>query len=288
MCEPKSVSVIISAYNEEKGLVVVLDRLKELSANNNWEIIVVDDGSTDNTFKIASSSGFKVLKQPYNKGYGAALKAGIRASTSEILVFIDSDGQHNPDDISRFLEEIGPYDMVVGKREKHKRQDWIRMPGKWILGRVVNYLSGMKIPDFNCGFRAIKKKCAEEFMELYPNGFSFSTTLTLAIIKAGYNIKYIPIKASSRQGRKSTVKMGRHGTETLLLILRCIVLFNPLKVFFPISVFMLAFGGVFSLYSLVIYHKISNSAIIIILSSFIIFFFGLIADQLSAIKRSIK
>jgi len=288
MDKPESASIIIPVYNEEQGLRVVLNRLKELSADNNWEVIVVDDGSTDNSVEIANSIGFKVLRQPYNKGYGAALKAGIRIASSEILIFMDGDGQHNPDDIPKLLEEMEHYDMAVGTREKGQRQDWIRKPGKWFLSRVVNFLSGIKIPDVNCGFRSIKKKCAEEFMALYPNGFSFSTTVTLATVKAGYSIKYIPIQVHSRKGRKSTVKQGSDGMRTLLLILRCIVLFNPLKVFFPISAFLFIFGTVFTLYSLVTYLKISNSAIIILLFALIIFFFGLIADQLSVIRRSVK
>ncbi len=146
----------------------------------------------------------------------------------------------------------------------------------------------IKIPDVNCGFRSIKKKCAEEFMELYPNGFSISTTITLAMVKAGYSIKYIPIQVHPRKGRKSTVKQGPDGMRTLLLILRCIVLFNPLKVFAPISAFLFTFGCVFTLYSLFLNHNVSNSAIIILLSALIIFFFGLIADQLSVIRRSVK
>lgn len=281
------VSVIVPVYNEEQAIGMVLNRLKEQAEINHWEILIVNDASTDNTANIIKAyEGFKVINQPYNKGYGAAIKAGIRAASGEVLVFIDGDGQHDPDDIPAFLKEMEHYDMVVGARAKGVGQSWIRRPGKWVLGKVANYLAGVKIPDINCGFRAVKKICAEEFMGLYPNGFSISTTITLAMFRAGYSVKYIPIKMKYRQGRKSTVKQGADGIKTILLILRCIVLFNPLKIFFPVS-FILFFGGcIFTLCSLIRYQNVANSAVIILLSSMLIFFFGLIADQLSVIRRS--
>lgn len=288
MTNAKSVSIIIPAFNEEKGLGKVLDQLEAVSKDNHWEVIVVDDCSTDGTCEVANRFGIKLLRQPYNKGYGAALKKGIREATSDILVFMDGDAQHDPKDIPRFLEEMSEYDMVVGFRDKRSSQDWIRKPGKWVLGKVANYLSGRKIMDVNCGFRAVKKYCAEEFMVLYPNGFSISTTLTMAMIKAGYSVKYIPIKTHKREGRGSTVKQSVDGSKTLLLILRCIILFNPLKVFIPLSLFLFVFGSAFSIYSVITISKVSNSGIISILSSLIIFFFGLISDQLSLMRRSPK
>lgn len=288
MSEYGSVSVIIPAHNEAEGLADVLMKLKELATTHNWQVIVVDDGSTDGTAEIARGFGFKVVILPYNIGYGAALKAGIRSSNCDILVFMDGDGQHDPRNIRRLIRRIEPYDMVVGARRKGGAESWIRKPGKWLLSRVADFLADMKIPDVNSGFRAVRRTCAEEFTMLYPNGFSFSTTITLAMIKAGYSIKYVPIRIRPRRGRKSTVRQGRDGTKTILLILRCIVLFNPLKVFAPIAAFLFVFGASFTLYSIALYHKVSNSAIIILLSSLIIFFFGLIADQLSIMRKSLK
>ena len=229
MSENGSVSVIIPAYNEAEGLRDALVPLKELSVRHNWQVIVVDDGSTDNTSEIARGVGFEVVTLPYNIGYGAALKAGIRASDSDILVFMDGDGQHDPRNIRRLVRRIEPYDMVVGARRKGGAESWIRKPGKWLLSRVADFLADMKIPDINSGFRAVRRTCAEEFTMIYPNGFSFSTTITLAMIRAGYSIKYVPIRIRPRLGRKSTVSQGRDGTKTILLILRCVVLFNPEK-----------------------------------------------------------
>ena len=287
MSQVPRVSIIIPAYNEEDGLKATLPRLKELSKDNNWEVIVVDDGSTDNTFQVASGFGFiKILRHPLNKGNGSTLKAGIRLSTSEILIFMDADGQHDPNDIPEFLEEIGCYDMVVGARTKCLQDGWLRKPGKWLLGRIANYLSGMKIPDVNCGFRAVKKKCFEEFITLYPNGFSLPTTLTMAMIKAGHSIKYIPIATSPRIGRKSTVRVGSDGIKALLLMLRCVMLFDPLKVSLPISAFLFTCGSTFALYSFSRYHNVANSAIIITLSGLFIFLFGLILDRLTTVKDS--
>jgi len=287
MGKTESVSIIIPAYNEEQGLTVVLSKIKELSLGRNWEIIVVDDCSIDNTSSVTQKFAVKAIRHPYHKGYGAALKTGIRAAQNEILVFLDGDDQHSPDDISLLLAEIGQYDMVVGRRGA-QAGEWIRKPGKWFLSRVANYLSGVKIPDINCGFRAVKKKCAEEFIGLYPNGFSLSTTLTLAMITGGYNVTYVPIQVFPRKGGKSMVKQGPDGLKTLLLILRCIMLFNPFKVFFPVSAFLFMGGAAFTAYSLIQFHKVSNSSIIVILSSLIIFFFGLIADQITAIRRFLK
>lgn len=281
-------TIIIPAYNEENSIGKVLQRIQSVDKTNEWSIIVVDDCSTDNTVKIAEQYKIDVLCQPYNKGYGAALKAGIRAAKTDIIFFMDADGQHDSNDIQKLLDHIGVYDMVIGARNDGKGQYLTRKPGKWILGCLANYLSGHHIPDVNCGFRAIKRSCALEFMNLYPNGFSISTTMTLAMIKGGYNVKFVPIEVHARQGRKSTVKQGYDGTKTLLLILRCVVLFNPLKVFFPMFALLFTSGLAFTMYSIFRFHKVSNSAIIIFLSSLIIFFFGLIADQISLMRSVSK
>ena len=285
MTEKEGVTIIIPVYNEAQALARFLEPLLEMAQQKNWDILIVDDGSTDDSSKIAGQFNIPVLKHPYNKGYGAALKTGIRAANSEVIVFMDADGQHRPEDIPRLLEHIPSYDMVVGQRYPKGQSLW-RRPGKWLLGRIANYLSGMKIPDVNCGFRAVRRECAVEFLPLYPNGFSLSTTITLAMIKAGYSLKYIPIAVKFREGRKSTVKHGYDGGKTILLILRCITLFNPLKVFIPASLLLFTFGIAFTGYSLLLYRNVANSAIITILSSLIIFFFGILADQISVLRRS--
>jgi len=237
--ENRPLSIIIPAYNEEEGLRTFLGKLLPFARERGWEVIVVDDGSTDATADVAREYGAKVISHHRNKGYGSALKTGIRNASNEIVVMMDSDGQHKQEDIERLVEYIDDYDMVVGAR---KRSKGIRAPGKKLLSIVANYLSGYKIPDLNSGFRVFRKSLIETFLHFCPNGFSFTTTITLAYLREGYSIKYVPIDAQERVGRPSTVKFFRDGYKTFLLIIRVIVLF-------------------------------------------ILFFMGILADQISAIRR---
>ena len=208
MTNKSDVTIIIPTHNEEKGIADVINGIKRL--NEGYEIIVVDDGSTDNTYKLAAKTGVKVIRHPYNKGYGAALKTGIRNAEADVVLFIDADGQHKPSDIQKLIQYIGEYDMVVGARTKKSEISLLRRPGKKILSITANYLAGMKIPDLNSGLRALKKSVAMEFMHILPNTFSFSTTITLALITSGYSVKYVPIEASERVG-KSKIKPFRGG-----------------------------------------------------------------------------
>ena len=189
--ETRTVTIVIPAYNEEKGLSGCLDALMPAAEERGWEVIVVDDGSTDGTPGIVREKGVPIISHPYNKGYGAALKTGIRNATGEIVVILDSDGQHDPDDIEKLLAHTDSYEMVVGARVN---QRGIRMPGKKLLSLVANFLSGVKIPDLNSGFRAFRKETVMEFLHLCPSGFSFTTTVTLAYFRAGYSVTYVPIE----------------------------------------------------------------------------------------------
>lgn len=208
MISPAHVSIVIPVYNEEKSILELVNRLKKFEYSN--EIIVVDDGSTDNTYELIKDAGIKVIRHPYNKGYGAALKTGIRNSNSDIVLFMDADGQHKPEDVKTILEHMDTYDMVVGKRTKASKVSLLRRCGKKILKIVANYLSGREIPDLNSGFRAIRKDVVKEFMHILPNSFSFTTTITLACFLAGYSVHYVPIDAPERMG-KSKIKPFRDG-----------------------------------------------------------------------------
>ena len=285
MTDKPIVTIIIPAYNEGEGIADVITQLKELPEN--YEILVVDDGSTDNTYKLASATRVKVIRHPYNKGYGAALKTGIRNAEADIVLFMDADGQHKPKDIKKLTQYIGEYDMVVGARTKKSKVSLLRRPGKKILSITANYLAGTKIPDLNSGFRALKKSIAMEFMHILPNTFSFSTTITLACIASGYNIKYVPIEAPERVGT-SKIKPFRDGFNFIMLLIRTIVLFNPLKVFLPMSFILFFFGFSYLSYELVVHLNVPDSAILLIVSSILIFFFGILADQISSMRREIK
>jgi glycosyltransferase involved in cell wall biosynthesis len=253
-----------------------------LAKDRDWEVIVVNDGSTDSTADVVLQYEARLISHPYNKGYGASLKTGIRNATGEIVVIMDSDGQHDAADIEKLLEHIENYEMVVGARS---RDVLIRAPGKKLLSMVANFLSGIKIPDLNSGFRAFYKDTVRSFMHFCPNGFSFSTTITLAYLREGFSVKYIPIEAEARVGRTSSVKFFRDGYKAFLLIIRVIVLFNPLKVFIPASLGLFFFGALFTLYGIIAFGRAPNTGILIILSGVILFFMGILADQISSIRR---
>lgn len=285
MINNKDITIIIPAYNEEEGIVDVINNIKKL--HEKYEIFVIDDGSTDNTYELAINSGVKVIRHSYNKGYGAALKTGIRNSTTDFVLLLDADGQHKPDDIKNFIPYIDEFDMVVGMRTGKSKVSLLRRPGKKFLSLTANYLAGTQIPDLNSGFRAIKKEMALEFMHFLPNTFSFTTTITLACIKSGYNIKYIPIDAPKRVG-KSKIKPFRDGSRFILLIIRTIVLFDPLKVFLPVSVILFIIGFIELIREIICYFDIWTTPVLLILSAIVIFFFGIIADQISSIRRAVK
>lgn len=174
-------TIVIPAYNEAEAIGELL--MKLITIKDRYEIIFIDDGSSDQTGELIKAAGFRVICQPYNKGYGAALKMGFRAASSDIVVIMDSDGQHNPDEIEKLIADMGEYDMVVGARDNNSQILLWRKPMKYILTFIANYLSGMKIPDLNSGFRAMKKDVVTRFVHILPNGFSFSTTITLAMLR---------------------------------------------------------------------------------------------------------
>jgi glycosyltransferase involved in cell wall biosynthesis len=278
----RGVSIIIPAFNEEEGLERALGSLMPVAAERGWEVLVIDDGSTDGTAEVVRRHGARLLSHAENKGYGAALKTGIRGASNDTIVMMDADGQHDPSQIELLLSSMDRSDMVVGAR---RRMSGIRAPGKKLLSMVANYLSGTKIPDLNSGFRAFRKSMMKSFLHFCPNTFSFTTTITLAYLREGYAVRYVPIDVDRRVGRRSTVRFFRDGYTTLLLIIRVIVLFNPLKVFVPSSIVLLLFGVCFTIYGIIAYRRAPNTGVLTILSSIILFFMGILADQISAIRR---
>jgi len=272
---------VIPAYNEENGIENVLNSIQKLGGD--YKLLVVDDGSTDNTYEVVKKTGIDIIRHKNNKGYGAALKTGLRNANTNVVLFIDGDGQHDSADVERIAEHMDEYDMVVGARNKNSEISLLRRPGKKILAITANYLSGHHIPDLNSGFRAIKKDKAMEFMHILPNTFSFTTTITLAFLKSGYDIKYVPIQTVKRVG-SSKIKPFRDGFRFIMLIIRTITLFEPLKVFLPVSALLFVSGFIYLIHDLYL-HNISDTSILLIISSIIIFFFGILADQISNIRR---
>jgi glycosyltransferase involved in cell wall biosynthesis len=280
--ESTKISIIIPAYNEEHAIGKIIEDLKSLPEQ--FEILVIDDGSNDKTAQIAESFNIRVIRHPVNKGYGAALKTGIRNATGEYVLIMDADGQHRVQDIYQLLEYIGPYDMVVGARIKKAKISLHRKMAQSVMKITAEYLSGQNIPDLNSGFRILKKDRTLEFMNILPNGFSFTTTITLSMLMNGYNVKYIPIEAETRIGT-SKIRPIKDGFNFILLIVRTVSLFNPLKVFLPISALLMIIGFIDLLYEVIFNFNISSASLLLILSSIIIFFFGILADQISAVRR---
>jgi glycosyltransferase involved in cell wall biosynthesis len=287
MTNKHGVTIIIPAYNEEEGIKDVINGVKRMGEV--YEIIVVDDCSTDNTYQLATEAGVTVIHHSYNKGMGAAIKTGARHATGDILVFMDGDGQHNPEYIPSILRYIGECDMVVGERTKESKTSFIRNVGNKVLILIANYLAGVKIPDLTSGFRAVKKEVFMMFIHLLPNSFSSSATITLALLQEGFNVKFVPIKVLKRS-EKSRSKLNplKDGFRFTWIIVRMIVLFEPFKIFLPISAILFLAGLVYLIYELVVDLNVPDSSVLLIIASIIIFFFGILADQVSALRRQIK
>src|SRR3989339_362256 len=282
-------SIIIPAYNEANAIKSVLQELKSYLSEKKYqtEIIVVDDGSTDQTNKILRDfKDIKFISHPYNKGYGASLKTGVKNSEYDWLLWYVSDGQHQPFYIEELIKYCDEYDMIIGARVGYQGP-FFRQPGKKLLHYLAEYLVQQKIPDLNSGFRLVKKDLFLKFAHILPNGFSASTTITLAFFKESLNVKYIPIAIKKRKG-KSSVKM-QDGMKAAMLILRTIILFSPLRIFLPVSILILGLA-LFSLgFDIFPYSQgqlnIGETTVLLFISSLFFFFFGLLADQISAIRR---
>jgi glycosyltransferase involved in cell wall biosynthesis len=276
-----SVSVVIPAYNEEESVGIQIESLHKVLRSNkiDYEILVVDDGSIDMTSEHALKAGAKVLKQPINRGYGAALKAGILASKNETIIIIDADCTYPADEIPSMLEKSDEYDMVVGARlGDNVYVPLVRKPAKWFLQKLASYLAGRAIPDLNSGLRVLKRSLVEQYYHLLPSGFSFTTTITLAFLCNDYLIFYHPIKYNKRVGKSKIRPIDAY--YFLLLILRTIVYFNPLKIFLPIGAMFFLAGSAKFIYDLFL-ENLSESAVLGILGAFVIWAIGLLSDQIS-------
>lgn len=281
----KQTTIVIPAYNEEDVIHLVLERIVEKGLDKKYEILFVDDGSIDRTAEIISTYPVKMLKHHVNKGYGAALKSGIRNATGAYVIIMDSDGQHDPSYIAKIEMMLQDYDMVIGERSANSHQVKRRKAGKKLIRRIGQYLVEQKLPDYNSGFRGFRKEIIGGMLHLMPNGFSFSTTSTLAFLKEGYNVGTLDIDVSERQGRKSNVKMVKDGSKTILLLFRIIMLFNPLKVFFPASLISFLAGMGFGVAGFILYDRFSNGAVVLTMLGMFLFFIGLVADQISILNR---
>ena len=277
-----NVSIVVPAFNEEAVIGQVVRALR--SRFQHCEIIVVNDGSNDCTADKASGLGALVISHEQNRGYGAALKTGARVATQDFVLFCDGDGQHAEEDVARLIDVCDDYDLVVGARNSESHRPFLRRPGKFIIGKFAELLAGTKIPDLNSGLRIFKRDTLMRYLHLMPNGFSFSTTSTFAIMKANRKYRYVPITVKKRVG-ESVVNQIKHGPQSLMLILRLTVLFEPLKVFLGVSGILFVLSLIS--FSIDVYSTggIGDSTVLLSVATVIVFMSGLLCDQVSAMRR---
>jgi len=277
----KSISIVIPAKSEANNLDRILPILKELHPD--IKVNIIDDGSTDNTIEICAKHNANVISHPYSKGNGAAIKTGAREVKSDILVFMDADGQHKPQDISRLLEKLDSgYDMVIGARSASSQASLLRKVGNSIYNKLASIMTGFKIEDLTSGFRAVRREKFIKFLYLLPNGFSYPTTSTMAFFRSGFSVAYVPIIAAQREG-KSHISILKDGIKFFTIILKIGALFSPMRLFLPISTFLFLIGLSYYGYTFITMHRFTNMSGLLFSSSLIIFLMGILSEQISAL-----
>lgn len=281
--EKMGVSIVIPVRNEEETVLSGIQNVDKVMKGNSWnyEIIVVNDGSSDKSGELLKNRGLsiKLIEHEYSQGYGAALKTGIRCSKNDIILITDADGTYPTSDIPKLLAEIKNYDMVVGSRTgKDVRIPLIRRPAKWFISKLANYLSGVNIPDLNSGLRIMKKAVLEKFIPILPDGFSFTSTITLAMLTNGHPVKYVPIDYFKRKG-KSKIRPIKDTFNFIQLIIRTVLYFNPLRVFVPLSLFLVIFAFLVLFASWLFLGKAMDVTFgVILMTAVMVMAIGMLAD----------
>lgn len=274
-------SIVIPAYNEADAVGPLVMALREVAT---WhEIIVVDDGSNDGTAERAAGAGARVIRHPYNKGNGAAVKTGLRQATGRYVLIMDADGQHQAADAPRLVSHLDRYDLVIGARSGASQATSLRRAGNHALNAVAGYLADTPIADLTSGFRAASREGLIEFLHLLPNGFSTPTTTTLAFIKAGYSVRFEPIDAARRQGH-SKIRLGPDGVRFFLILLKVITIFSPLKIFLPVSAAAFLLGAAYAAWTIATQAHVTNSSVLLILMSVVFLLVGLLSEQISSLR----
>lgn len=276
-----AISVVLPAKNEAAAIGQTIEKIKQLQAIDEIEIIVVNDGSTDSTKVVAEQAGARVVSHPYSKGNGAAIKTGAREAIGDIIIFMDADGQHDPQDIPRLIEKIGQgYDLVVGARQKGSQASIGRGIANKLYNNLATYMTEHPVEDLTSGFRIVRADKFREFLYLLPNGFSYPTTSTMAFFRAGYSVGYVPIHAAKRIG-KSHIKPITDGVRFFLIIFKIATLFSPLKMFLPIAMILFVMATGWYGYTLYEFGRFTNMSALLYTGSVMIFLMGLISEQIT-------
>ena len=275
----KEFSIILPAKNESASLRKLLPEI--ISLFSEAEIIIVNDGSDDETVSVCSKYNVKLINHPYTKGNGAAIKTGARAATHDVLVFMDADGQHKPKDIEVLVKNISEgYDMAIGARDRASHAGVLRYLANKIYNNLASYMSGHTIRDLTSGFRAVKASVFKNFLYLLPNGFSYPTTITMALFRSGFSINYVPIACERRTGT-SHIKLLRDGFKFLLIIFRITSLYSPLKIFGPVSFSLFLTGLAYYGYTFMNFGQFTNMSMLLLISAIIVFLIGLVSEQIT-------
>jgi len=275
------VTILLPAYNEEQIIGSTIQEIRELYPE--FEILVIDDGSSDNTRQKAINAGANVMRHPHNIGNGAAIKTGLRYASGEWVLMMDADGQHKPADIAKLLEHKDNYDMVVGARSKGSSTSWHRDLANLIYNWLASYVTKFKVEDLTSGFRLVKNDRISKFIYLLPNTFSYPSTITMAYLRSGLSIKYVPIQTLARQG-KSKIKLFQDGIRFFLIITRIATLFSPFRVFLPVSFIFFITGLAYYIFTYITQHRFTNMSMLLLSSSVIIFMMGLVSEQISQMR----
>ena len=276
-----SITIVLPAKNEAEVIGATINEIYEENLDDLIEVIVIDDGSSDGTPVIAEKAGAKVISHPYSKGNGAAIKTGARHAKGDVIIFLDADGQHRPSDIPKLINKLAKgYDMVIGARQKGSQASIGRSFANNFYNKLASYMTGHKVEDLTSGFRAVKANKFKEFLYLYPNGFSYPTTSTMAFFRAGYSVSYEPIHARQREG-KSHIKPLQDGIRFMLIIFKIGTLYSPLKIFLPISTSVFLTGLAYYMYTFFSFGRFTNMSALMFTTALIIFMVGLVSEQIT-------
>ena len=273
--------VIIPTYNEEDTISEVIGGIRKVLGNS-CRIIVIDDGSQDTTTQRATEAGAEVIRHPYHIGNGASIKSGLRKARAEVVLLMDGDGQHLPEEIPDLLNQIDKFDMVIGARDLSIFS--LRNLANRLYNLFASYVTQFKIQDLTSGFRLIKREIALKFLYLLPNSFSYPSTLTLAFLKTGRTIRYVGISSGLRQAGRSKISLFYDGVKFLLIITRIATFFSPLRVFLPVSLLFFISGLVYYVYTYISAHRFTNMVVLLLTTSVLIFMLGLVSEQISQLR----